>query len=249
MGEHREEEPWWLDLNIIGFDEDDDDDSDDEDDDDLDDEDEDDEDSEDDDSEDDDEDEDDDEEDDEDDEKKSKKSKGKNVAGLKSALQKERMGHKKYKRLYDRERKKNKSSSTPPPKKDKQNQQDQNQQEDKGPSDRERLLAKKLADQAVDNAILAQASTMGFIDPKDAVHLVKRSDIVFDQDEEDPTEIDIDEESIEDALKKLKARKKHLVATNRKGSKTGSSFSGRGKKSKGLDDAKIRDKFGLRQPM
>jgi len=106
-----EMEPWWLNFVLEGFEDDDSDDDEDEDES----EDDEDEDESEDDEDDDDSDEDDEDEDDEDDEEDThnlKDPKKKNIAGLKSALRKERMGHKKFKRLYEAERKKNKTKSS-----------------------------------------------------------------------------------------------------------------------------------------
>jgi hypothetical protein len=236
-----EKEPWWLDLVLIGF-EDDDEDNESEDD-----EDEDDEEESDDEEDDDDSDEEDEEDEDEEDEDDSKsKPKKKNIAGLKSALRKERMGHKKFKRLYEAEKKKNKTpSKTVKDKKD-----DQEEQEDKGPSERERRLAGRFKDKAIDAEILKFAQKHKFIDPEDAVRLVKRVDIEFDQDDDDPTLIEIDEESVEDAVKELARKKKHLIGKLDRKVKSGSKFGGSKGKSKEASEETLRKTYGLtRAPM
>jgi len=238
-----EMEPWWLNFVLEGFEDDDSDDDEDEDES----EDDEDEDESEDDEDDDDSDEDDEDEDDEDDEEDThnlKDPKKKNIAGLKSALRKERMGHKKFKRLYEAERKKNKTKSSSN-EEDKGSKDDKESKEDKGPSERELKLAARLRDSAIDTQILKFATKLKFIDPEDAVRLVKRSDIEFDQDEEDPTLIEIDEESVEDAVKQLARKKRHLVNRGKTTGKTGSKFGGSNKGKNSINDDEIRKKFGL----
>lgn len=252
-------EPWWLELELFGFEDDDDDDDLDDEDDDTDEEDED---EEDEDSDDDEDEEDSDEEEDEDDEdEKSKKPKSKNIAGLKKALRRERMGRKRAEREARRAKaqlrearagQKSKKAGSGDTSKNKNrnngSKDDDNEEQEvqeTGPSERETRLAAKLRDAAIDQVILEVATKAKFLDPGDAVKLISRKDIEFDQDEDDPTEIEIDRESVEDAVKELARKKKHLI--NRGGSgqgKTGSrvgSRKGRGE----LNDDALRKKFGL----
>lgn len=72
-------------------------------------------------------------------------------------------------------------------------------------------LAARLKDQAVDAAISKHAGKLKFRDVDDALKLVERGDLDIDQDEEDPTDIEIDETTIVDALKKLAKSKPHLL--------------------------------------
>lgn len=72
-------------------------------------------------------------------------------------------------------------------------------------------LAEGLRKKSIDDAILEAARNEGFIDPTDALTDDIRKEVDWDQDEEDPTDIDIDEESVIDAVKNLAAKKKHLV--------------------------------------
>lgn len=235
MGEIK---PWWLDLELIGFDDDDEDDSDDEG------ESEDDEDDEDEESDEDEEESDDeDEEGDEDEEEEPPKKKKENVQGLKSALRKERLEHKKYKRRYLAEKRKNDGKSSDDDKS--KDNKDDKETKDTGPSEREKKLAAKLKDQAVDQSVIKWATKLGFADPEDAAALVNRRDIIVDQDEEDPDIIEVDDESVEDVVKDLAKKKKHLLTRNSGGPKSGSKMGGRKKGSKGLSDDKVREKFGL----
>lgn len=70
-------------------------------------------------------------------------------------------------------------------------------------------LAKRLRDDAVNALILKYAGK--FIDPEDAVRLVNRDEIHVDQDEEDPADIQVDEDSVKDAVKALSRKSKHLI--------------------------------------
>lgn len=92
-------------------------------------------------------------------------------------------------------------------------------------------LADGLRKKEVDDAILAAARKAGFIDESDALTDDIRKQVDVDQDPEDPTDIDIDEDSVTDAVKDLAARKKHLVGKATPGSPSGSKF-----RKKGNDD-------------
>lgn len=91
-----------------------------------------------------------------------------------------------------------------------------------------RRLADGLRKKEVDDAILAAARKAGFIDETDALTDDIRKKVDVDQDPEDPTDIDIDEDSVTDAVKDLAARKKHLVGKATPGSPSGSKFRKRG---------------------
>lgn len=236
------EQPWWLDLELFGFEDEDEDDEDDEEDEEEDEDDSDDED-EDDDSDDDSEDDEDSEEDEEDDDESKPKPK-KNIEGLKSALRKERMARRKAekdnKRLKARLRGRGNGSEDKDDDKDKKPKDD----EDTGPSEREKRMADRLLSREIDGVVLAVAHKLRFIDAQDAVRLVSRKSIVFDQDDEDPSDIEIDEESVEDAVKELARKKKHLIAPRGSTKKSGSKVAGRRKKDQMSDD-EIRKKYSL----
>lgn len=224
-------EPWWLTLApIVGF-EDDDDSSDDDDDDSSDDDEE--EESEEDES---------DESEESDEEDEDKPVTQKDIKNLKSALQKER----KARKIAERDlRKARAAAKKPPPKASDNGDADKGdkEEEDKGPSEREIRLAARLRDQAVDAVITKVASRMNFVDMEDVLRLVNRSEFDINQDEEDPTDVIIDEDGVEDALKALAKKKKYLVATDGDKPKSGSKMSGKGKKSKGADEEALRQKY------
>lgn len=89
-------------------------------------------------------------------------------------------------------------------------------------------LATRLRTQAVDVAIKDAARALKFKDEDDAVSLVSRKDISVEQDEDDPSDIEIDLKSVKAAVKALADRKKHLIDAEGEGEKSGSKFGGKG---------------------
>lgn len=236
----QEDTPWWMQA-IVGFEDEEETDDDDSDED---------EDSEEEDEDDEEESEEDDEDDDEDEDGKGKKKPAKksseNVEGLKSALRKERMDRKRLEREVRRLKSKNKPPEKPG---DKPSETDDKPKEDTATKVNEKL-AKRLRDQAVDARIISWATKSGFDDPDDAVRLLDRKDILVDQDEDDPTEIEVDDESVEDAVKALAKRKPRLLTSkDEQRNRSGSKFGGQSKgKNKGLSDEALKSKYtGLRR--
>lgn len=191
---------------------------------------------------------DDDDEGEEDDKKKDPpKSKGDDVEGLKKALKAERQLRRQAQRELKEKARKDASDKS---------------EEDNRKNSEEAIeakvkvsrLADRLAKEAVDNAIVRLAAEMKFADLEDPLGLIKRADIDFDQDADDPSEISVDLDSVREALEDLAKRKPHLLKSkesddddedddgddNRKGNrKTGSTGSrGAGKhKSKKKSEA------------
>jgi hypothetical protein len=164
----------------------------------------------------------------------------KDIKNLKSALRKERIARKRA----EREVKSLKSRKPPVKKPAKDESGEGEEEEDKGPSEREVRLATRLRDQALDQVITRYASRMNFVDLDDVLRLVNRKDIDVSQDEDDPTEVDIDEEGVEDALKELAKKKKYLVNANgSRQPRSGSKMSGKGKKQTGATDDELREKY------
>lgn len=87
-------------------------------------------------------------------------------------------------------------------------------------------LAERLRLREIDAAIIQAAQEAGFIDPTDAVTDFIRSQVEYDQDEDDPAEIEVDLDTVEDAVKKLARKKKHLVGEvpDKNRQKSGSKF-------------------------
>jgi hypothetical protein len=98
-------------------------------------------------------------------------------------------------------------------------------------------LAAGLLQRDLNAAIEREARAMKFLDPADAIALVDRTAIVFDQDEDDPTDIDIDQDTVKAAVKSLATRKPHYISKGTDdGEPTGSAFGGKKRKSKDADD-------------
>lgn len=76
----------------------------------------------------------------------------------------------------------------------------------------ERLAAGYLTT-SLNSAIEKQARELKFRDPSDATALISRDDLDFEQDEDDPSKVEIDGDVLKDALKKLARAKPHLIAS------------------------------------
>lgn len=119
-------------------------------------------------------------------------------------------------------------------------------------ADRVTKLASALRANAVNAAIVRAASTSGFTprDMDDVLALIDRSDFDVDQDEDDPSKVTIDQDTISAAMKNLKKKKPHLFKADAdeddeddsgaSGSKVGS----RGRRGKGsVDEDALKDKY------
>lgn len=142
------------------------------------------------------------------------------TSGLKSALAKERKAAREaIKRANALEREK-----------------EERELAEKSEIERERIKAQKAAEKAerlaasyltekLENAIRAAATD--FIDTDDVINAISRDDLVFEQDADDPSKVNIDKKSVDRAIKALAARKAHwLKAGTEDGGPTGSSFGG-----------------------
>jgi len=72
-------------------------------------------------------------------------------------------------------------------------------------------LATRLRKREVESAIMEAARDAGFIDPSDALVDAVIQKIDVDQDDEDPSDIEVDIDSVEEAVKAYASKKKHLV--------------------------------------
>jgi hypothetical protein len=146
------------------------------------------------------------------------------IAALEEALTNER----KLRRKIERESKRKlRQKST-----DKQNKDDQELQEQLQASTlRTQKLAEGLLRKEIESAVVTEARNQGFIDPTDALVSMVLDEIDAEQDEDDPTDIDIDPTSVVDAVKELARRKKHLVGESKPGEKSGSRFRKKGNQS------------------
>lgn len=159
----------------------------------------------------DDEDEDDEDDDEEEDDDKAKAKKAKaaeDTAGLRSALQKERNDRKKadrelkaLRKFKEEEEAKNKSDTD----------------KAKDAAEKATRKAEKLAEgyktNSINLAVIKAANgKLAFADIDDALRLIDRESLEVEQDEDDPSDVTIDGDSVTKALKALLKKKPHLAA-------------------------------------
>jgi hypothetical protein len=80
----------------------------------------------------------------------------------------------------------------------------------------------------VNSALEKAARKANFKDPDDALAMIKLSDIGVEQDEDDPSDVDVDEKSVTDAIKALARRKPHLISDGTDDGEPSGSPHGRG---------------------
>lgn len=171
-----------------------------------------------------------------DDEKSGDEDDEEDVAKLKAALKKERL----LRREKERELRKAKRTRQSAPEESSEEESASDKEADKirrkleSEQQRTRRLAEGFRKKSIDDAILTEARKQGFIDPTDALTDDIRSDVDYEQDRDDPTLVDIDMDSVEDAVKDLADRKKHLVGKGSPGTPSGGKF--RRKQGSGDDD-------------
>lgn len=156
--------------------------------------------------------------------KKSDDAKGENdtdTAGLKSALKKERDERRALaKEIKDLRKFKEDAES-----KDKTEGEKAQAAATKAQQKAERLAA-KLKETALENVVTKLATKHKFVDIDDALRLIDRSEIQIDQDEDDPSDLTIDEKSVDKALKALAEKKPHLIGDGEGLPPSGSKFAG-----------------------
>lgn len=179
-------------------------------------------------------------EDDEEGEKPKKKSDKPDIDGLKSALRKERIERKKLQREIARLKK---PVPEPPKKKDDEKPAEKDESPPKSDNGVSEKLAAKLLTNAVDTAIIRYAGA-DFVDVGDMLRLIDRSEIDVDQNEDDPSEIEVDAESVQDAIKALRKSKPYLVKVAKGDQATsGSKFGGKKKNKTELTEEQLRKKY------
>lgn len=104
-------------------------------------------------------------------------------------------------------------------------------------------LAARLRETAVDNAVVKLAGKVNFADVDDALRLLDRTKLNITQDEEDPADIEIDEAEIEAALKALAKAKPHLIKTSAGDGEPSASKFGGGRKPTKDDDSDLYDRY------
>lgn len=103
--------------------------------------------------------------------------------------------------------------------------------------ERAEKLSNGFLQRSLNDSIRKAAQDLKFIDPTDAIEGVERSGFVYEQDEDDPSEVEIDEKSIIAAVKALSAKKPHFIRTGTDdGEPTGGQFGGSRKKKTTTED-------------
>jgi len=109
--------------------------------------------------------------------------------------------------------------------------------------ERAEKLANGFLQTNLNAAIREAAKSAGFIDPSDAIEGVDRTGITYEQDEDDPSQVDIDQKTIVAAVKKLAAKKPHFIRSGTDdGEPTGSQFGGTRQKKKTTEE-ELKSKY------
>lgn len=159
-------------------------------------------------------------------------------SGLKSALQKERQQRKDL----ERENRKLKAAQEEKELADKSEVERATAAEKKA-AEKVAALAEQLLTTSLDNAITKAAQAAKFRDVDDALALINRKEITFEQDEDNPADIDIDAKSIERAVKALAAKKPHLILGDGDETPSGGKFNGGRKDQSKTDEAALKAKY------
>lgn len=178
------------------------------------------------------------EENEEEEEENDDKGKPEDTTALKSALQKERRDRKVLAKQV-RELTKFKEDTDS---KDKSETDKAKDEANKAVSTNSKLAA-KLKQVAVDNAIIKIGGTLKFRDIDDALKLVDREGLDIDQDDDDPSEITVDEASVKTALSALAKAKPHLIIAEGQEQRSGSKFNGQKKSDKEIDEEDLRKRY------
>lgn len=167
------------------------------------------------------------------------KDKDKDPAGLKSALAAERRRAKAAERELNRLKKAEEDKKSA----------DEDavahaQKKEQEAQDRINKLSAGFLQRELDSALREAATKAGFIDPADAIDGVDRNSLTYEQDDENPADIDIDEKSVEKAVKALAAKKPHFIKTGTDdGDKTGGGFGGGNSGDRKDKDAALKAKY------
>lgn len=163
---------------------------------------------------------------------------GEDVSGLKSALQKEREAN----RAKDKQLKAFQKAQADA-EKAKMDDVDRLTAERDGSVEKAAKLATAWRDRSIRDAILDEARKLNFIDPSDALN-IDRSVISYEQDDDDPSDVDIDLKTVTAAVKKLATEKKHLIRTGTDdGHPSGSGFGGSGKRTQKEKDEELLERY------
>jgi hypothetical protein len=161
------------------------------------------------------------------------------VTGLKSALAKERAANKAKDKELKRLQKAQKAQ---------EDAEKSDLEKAQGEAETNKAKAEKLAAgflrTNLNSAIRAEAEKAGFIDVDDALNGISRDDLEYEQDEDDPSEVDIDLKSVQKAVKALATKKPHFIKKGTDdGEPSGSQFGGSRKKKAKSSDDELRERY------
>lgn len=119
---------------------------------------------------------------------------------------------------------------------------EQEQIKAKQAEERAEKLSNGFLQRSLNDSIRDAARTLNFIDVSDAIAGVDRSALEFEQDADDPSDVNVDEDTVLAAVKALAKKKPHFVRTGTDdGEPTGSSMGGsRKKKTTSEDELKAK---------
>ncbi len=110
-------------------------------------------------------------------------------------------------------------------------------------TERAEKLSNGFLQRSLNDSIRQAARDLNFIDPTDAIEGVDRSGITYEQDSDDPSDVQIDDATVVAAVKALAKRKAHFIRTGTDdGEPTGSSMGGSRKKKSTTED-ELRSKY------
>lgn len=169
-----------------------------------------------------------------------------NTDGLRSALQKERQGHRdetKRAKALEAELARYRQAEEERAAAEQTELEKLQAQVEKLQESNSRLAEGYLRD-AIDAAIRKAAETAKFADVDDAVALINRANITFEQSAEDPSEVTIDVSTVDKEVKDLATRKPHYLKTGTgDGEPTGGQFGGGGGQKKKVDEEALKEKY------
>jgi hypothetical protein len=160
------------------------------------------------------------------------------AAGLKSALQAERADRKKLEKEVKQLRKLREDAENADA-----SEAEKARKEAEAAKGSVTALSVKLRTTVVDNEITRFAAQMKFRDLADALLYVNRSSIEVEQDDDDPADIEVNEATVEAAVKALAKKKPYLLQADGDVDETGGNVGRRGKKDDALSDDALRARY------
>lgn len=166
-------------------------------------------------------------------------------AALKKALEEERKGRRDERRARRKAERERDAAVKQQTESDEAKDIEAERQRRTASEEKTQRLAARLLSKERDDAILAEARRQKFIDPTDALTDEIRGVVIVDQDDEDPSDIEVDEDSVKKAVTALANRKKHLLSAPGDGQPSGSKFRQRqgAKDDVKTDDQKLRELY------